>query len=390
MYREEWLDYAVQFIALSVSPPIPADAGWDVGDVSVSVGWGPNKRSKQHAVVIDGKDTADGKPALFVSPTIGTSEDAFRAIADQLRYVSVGKGVKQSGAVLDGQWNNRVGLVKAGKVYTSGPKLLAMLADFIADTGVSYEEIHSKVTLSESAGVHSVVGKQQTYHKKASCQCCGFTMRITGVHIKDLKEAIAAGAPSCPLCFTGHPKCTGLCKQDQQQGGGSSGASPDMDLTPNQQPPSGLSSGPTPGQSSSPGTGGNGQSQQDEETGSDQEDQGQSTGPTGNTDSEDESADPNSDGQSTGTGGGSGQTQQTSNDGAGSTGNGKTTNGGSESSQQSGPVSQSTSGSGSGAGSGGGFGTISAPAKRIVQRAKVHRRDLCPFGDNCPECERDN
>jgi len=328
--REEWLTLAIEYLRREVAakqytiPYVRVSVGFPLGVRGPKVALKPGVTAHTNpSQCFEPGQTEDGVAQIFISPLIDDSKQVVTHLAHELAHVTANDPSHIANGPYD-QTRKQWGLIgrATAPFFPKGGFLDGVFANILVALG-PYEDIHAKVVISPTGGK-----KQATFMKKVFCRCCGDLERRTQTHITFLKQAIAMGAPSCRLCFIGHPNCTGLCKQQPPppQPGQSSPPPPqdEFDLTPQPPQPS--------------GGGGSGEGEGDEsegEGGDDAEDEGEEGG--GN--------------QDKGTGG-------------------------------------------QGAGSGSGVGEDAPPAQVVMAkggnpRATVHRKDLCPFGSGCPQCEGD-
>lgn len=330
---------AAEYIRREVKP-----LGYTIPYVRLSVGFplglrgpkAPLQQGQQQKSIasqcFEPGSTEDGIAQIFINPLYDNSEAVLTHLTHELAHVTSQDPSHVIAGPYD-QLRKKWGLVGRATAPVKNQWLDGVFQNVLVAIG-PYEDVHAKVIVSPTGGK-----KQATFMKRVFCRCCGDLERRTKTHIEKLKEAIALGAPSCRKCFVGHPDCTGLCKQPPPPPSGGNQPPPppqeDFDATPQPPPPA-----------SSP----NGSGEQGEQgDGSDEDSGGDEEGEDG--DGDDGDGDDESD----------------------------------SSSKQ------------PGQGIGGGAGTATqAPAAKVVMskaggtwNAVVHRKDLCPFGSGCPQCEGD-
>lgn len=235
IFREEWLDAALEILKPWIHSQTPFLRAKTPVQVAVSVGFPPGTRGPSaggkfvSAVCFDGSQTEDGRPAIFINPSINDSYDVVGHLIHEYGHALVGhaSGHRKGGDFA--RYCAAVNLHPPLTQTTNGSALnKAISAEVLPSIG-KYENVHAKVDLSTRT-------KQATYQLKGSCRCCGDVFRRSKKHMVALMEAVKLGAPPCQKCFIGHPDCTKLCQQ--AGGGGSPPQGKDYDFTPMTPPPS--------------------------------------------------------------------------------------------------------------------------------------------------------
>jgi len=181
--REQWLQQAVRRLT-----PTFTRAGVVVPDVAVSVGW-PGGRGKKANVIGQcwpPSSTADGRPAIFISPAL-TGKDPVNILATLTHELvhavgcpgHKGKFVKLA---------RDVGLVKPWTATRAGDAL-AIALDAHADKLGPFP--HAAVRSGLGVGLGPEV--QSTRMLKVYCPDDGYTLRTT-------RKWLDVAIPDCPVC----------------------------------------------------------------------------------------------------------------------------------------------------------------------------------------------
>lgn len=367
--REEWLTYAYDYIkrefqsrySIALPPFIRMSVGFPMGvrgPRPLRPGQQPSQNVSKSAQCWPAGATEDGIAQIFISPLISDSNQVLTHMVHEVAHAASKDPAHSRGGVF-AQAARAYGLIGSLADPKPSTELEAIFEGVLVAIG-PYEDVHAKVIIQPDSGRKP----QTTFMKKVFCRCCGDLSRRTKTHIDKLKEAIAMGAPSCQKCFVGHPDCTGLCKKQLPPPPPPPPGMPpppppdDLDITPDQnQPPPPSGSGGNGGGSGESGEGdeGEGEPEGDGEGSDDGEGEGEGEsggdGDGGDSDGDDS--------------GGDGGEQESGKGGTGSGG-----------------------GSGQLAGIAGAAPYVPKPSIGVFQ-PKVHRKDLCPFGSGCPQCEGD-
>lgn len=181
MNREQWLnDLRARLDAAIFTPaghPLPAN-------LRISVGF-PSRMALSRTKPRIGEcwycaASADGMYEIFISPTLGDGMIAAATLVHELCHALLPEDVghKRPFAKLA----RKMGLEGKPTATIAGAELIARLEPMIADLGdYPHAELHPLVKQK----------KQTTRMRKAICEHCGYTCRVTS-------KWIAVGTPVCP------------------------------------------------------------------------------------------------------------------------------------------------------------------------------------------------
>lgn len=194
--RERWLELAVEKLT-----PLFKQAELAVPELRVSCGF-PSKcalatKKRRIGECWDGLMSADGKPQLFISPMLVTTDDAGGVLATLVHeMVHASIGCKAGHGPKFKKAMTKVGLEGKPTATTASENLINTLKAIVLELG-AYP--HSELKLVKERKV------QTTRMHKCSCPECDYTIRLT-------RKWLEVGVPNCPV--EGHPK---LAEQDQEE-----------------------------------------------------------------------------------------------------------------------------------------------------------------------------
>lgn len=184
--REAWLLAAVEAFR-----PWFTDAGEALPQgVRVSVGW-PRGSRKAIGQAWPASSSADGSREIFISPVLVEPASSYGVLATllhELCHAALPAKVKHSAPFQ--KLAHKVGLVKPWTATTASPETCARLNTMSAALG-PYP--HAAMNVNDRK-------KQGTRLLKASCLCCGYTVRMTAKWLEH-------GAPHCATPHHGPMVC---------------------------------------------------------------------------------------------------------------------------------------------------------------------------------------
>jgi hypothetical protein len=178
--REAWLQKAVRLLAADFKA-----AGYPIPAVRVSVGFPKGNVRKVIGQCWHAASTADGKPQVFISPTLGGAVDVLAVLVHELAHVVAGPGAGHGKDYA--QVATTMGLTGRMTSTVAGPQLAARLKELAKRLG---KYPHAALSLADPG----TVKKQSTRLIKAECPTSGYTVRLTRKWIDEF------GAPICPCC----------------------------------------------------------------------------------------------------------------------------------------------------------------------------------------------
>jgi hypothetical protein len=180
--REAYLEAATDRMRAWFEP-----TGSALPPVRVSVGWparSATSASRRRIGECWSPDCAEDKTHhIFISPCLGTAEEALPVLVHELVHAAVGLACGHKGAFR--KVATQLGLQGKMTSTTPGPELVARVNELILELG-TYP--HAKLDKTNRP-------KQSTRMLKLACPDCGYSVRTTA-------KWIEVGLPRCP-CGTG-------------------------------------------------------------------------------------------------------------------------------------------------------------------------------------------
>lgn len=174
--REEWLHALAERVAPSLGIPCPA--------VRLSVGFPGGrggKTGKRIGECWSPDAAADGRAAIFISPTIADAATAAHVLVHEMIHAAV--GVKSGHRGPFRRMALAVGLTGKMTATQATPELADKLAEIVDEIG-PYPHAALNPALSGKK-------KQSTRMLRVTCPACEYTVRTTA-------KWLAVGVPTCP------------------------------------------------------------------------------------------------------------------------------------------------------------------------------------------------
>jgi len=206
--REAWLSAAINAVRplfVSIGHPLPKK-------VRVSVGFGYNGGAENKHILAQTWATvtsADGTPAVFISPVIAEATDAYAALMHELVHVADDcKSGHRGNFVAIGQ---KLGLEGKPTQMLPGVVLYAELVTIVASLG-SYP--HAALDPNPYGGTETPVGAPDTpvrrvrtgpavqVNRHFKAECHNKACSAEGYLVRTSQKWLSVATPICPVCMT--------------------------------------------------------------------------------------------------------------------------------------------------------------------------------------------